>query len=320
MEEQRAKRIAYTNARISFAVRCLEELKAIGPLETGINDRLSSAQRSRRWDLVSELHAIYRQFDPFLPIAVSGDSAFVNTESLLGVYCDEVLPYRDAIHDLYYEDPGPARAEPRSGAPGPLRNADLVRFYDRAVAELQESFGGDSYREFYESFRFPEDVVHEVTLVERMGLFRPDDWIENNDYLLPVVTQRPVHKIPFRVRHSLDEIYDMFRLGQWRACVALSRALLELVLVNEKRLFEGPVYREDASGRRWPRRIGELVEMAGASFPELSDAMQTIVQWANQTLHPGRGNAPLQELDRVERTWALECVAAIRLICERIYF
>ena len=319
MMDQRDRRIAHTNARVALAKQYLEELMAIGPLEKGINGRLSESQRSRRRELISELSYIYRQFDAFLPIAVSGNSAFLNTESLLRVYCEDVLPYRNAIHELLYEDLDPERREPRDPTPGPERNRDVARFFHQATADLQDHFEDESHGELYASFRFPEDIAHEIALVDRMGLFQPDEWIENNDYLLPVVTEKPLQKIPARVRSRLDEIYDLFRLGQWRACVALSRALLELVLINEKHFLEGSVFQEDESGGRWTKPIGELIEMADRPFPELKDAMETIVQWANQTLHPGRGDVPMSKLDRVERTWALECVSAIRLVCGRIY-
>ena len=319
MTDRRQSRIAHTNARISLAKQCLKELMAMGPLEKGIKERLSEAQRSRRSELVAELSRIYRQFDAFLPIAVSGDSAFLNTESLIRVYCEEVLPYRNSIHDLFYEDLNAEQTDRVDLTPGPERNGDVERFFRRAVEDLHDHFEDDAYAEFYASFHLSEDIAHEIALVDRMGLFRPDEWIENNDCLLPVVTEKPLRKIPSRVRSRLDEIYDLFRLGQWRACVALSRALLELLLINEKHLLEGSVYQEDESGGKWTRPIGDLVEMAGESFPELKDAMKTIVQWANQTLHPGRGGVPMTRLDRVERTWALECVSAIRSVCEQIY-
>jgi hypothetical protein len=318
--DQREKRIAYTNSRISFAKQCLEELRAMGPLRKGSGERLSEAQRSRRSELVRELDFIYRQFDAYLPIAVSGDSAFVNTGSLIRVYCEEVLPHRNAIHALYLALLDADTGEPRNSEPGPSRGGEVGKFFSRAIGELRQVLEHDPRSDPYAGFfHSPENVVDEVTLVERMGLLRPDDWIANNACLLPVATDRPLNKIPFRVRDRLDEIYDLFRLGQWRACVALSRALLELVLVNEKHLLAGPVHQWDESGRKWTRPIGELMDLAAERFPELEDAMRTIVQWANPTLHPGRGDAPIERLDRVERTWALECVSAIRLVCERIY-
>jgi hypothetical protein len=116
----------------------------------------------------------------------------------------------------------------------------------------------------------------------------------------------------------LGEVSRLFILGQWMGCIALSRALLEYVLLHRASLFSQDVY-EHRGNERKPKRLRELVETAGIDFPQLVGPLEEIVDLGNTVMHPKSGGKRIQLEPALGRAWAKRAATALRQVCEVLF-
>jgi hypothetical protein len=271
--------------------------------------------------------------DLFTQLMVRGDSIIEIEQESVRFYRERLEPIRHHVQniefrDLKVESPDEwlPRKEQRAAAEDSveftrLRQGNLEVVFAYAIRELLNEMecGNPSYERLLEGgFGDLDRLRREADWVIASGLLRPDDWISNADELSPVLTETPARNIPTNIRARLSEISRLFTLGQWMGCIALSRALLEYVLLHRASRFSQDVY-ESRRSKRKPKRLREIVEIAGVDFPQLAGAMEEIIDLGNTVMHPKTGGKMIQLEPERGRAWAKRAVTALRRVCEVLF-
>jgi len=75
-----------------------------------------------------------------------------------------------------------------------------------------------------------QKVMQNCNLVAQRFWFNPDAWLANERAISPVIVAR--ERVPKPVKSRIDEIYLSLVFGNWMSAIALSRCLLEYVLLD----------------------------------------------------------------------------------------
>jgi len=75
-----------------------------------------------------------------------------------------------------------------------------------------------------------QKVMQNCNLVAQRFWFNPDTWLANERAISPVIAAR--ERVPKPVKSRIDEIYLSLVFGNWMSAIALSRCLLEYVLLD----------------------------------------------------------------------------------------
>lgn len=144
--------------------------------------------------------------------------------------------------------------------------------------------------------------------------FKPDSWKVNAERIGSIVVTQPLEKIPTHVKQRVHEIHYSFVFNNPMATIALSRCLLEFVILDKKSLLK----KEDATelynkdGR--VAGISKLADVAANTFPELKHDMEYIIESGNQIMHPRKKVRHIILPKRAE-----ECVNKITRIVGTLY-
>jgi len=157
--------------------------------------------------------------------------------------------------------------------------------------------------------------------------FKPDDWVENQEDLFPIIVSRDLKKIPVPILARVQEIYESYIFSNWMAVIALSRSLLEYALVDEQSLVKIENLYVDDEKREY-RNLWELIADAKKVNPklmtsELAKSMTRIKDLANQrVMHPprpsGRSLADVRWIPARQKE-AKECIGKIFEIITVLY-
>ena len=115
--------------------------------------------------------------------------------------------------------------------------------------------------------------------------FNPDAWAANAMSINPTVVTRSLERIPTHVKQRVHEIYHSFIFGNPMAAIALSRCLLEFVILDRK-LGGDELYNADGK----VKRLSALAGIAAQGFPELENDMKFIIESGNEIMHPRKKN------------------------------
>ena len=121
--------------------------------------------------------------------------------------------------------------------------------------------------------------------------FKPDAWAANAENIGSVVVTQPLKNIPAHVRLRVEEIYYSFIFGNPMAAIALSRCLLEFVILDKKSLLEkklGVAELYNADGK--VKGLSKLAAIVAQVFPELENDMKFIIESGNEIMHPRKKN------------------------------
>ena len=161
-------------------------------------------------------------------------------------------------------------------------------------------------------------ILGDCKKVIAKSYFQPDGWTANENELLSIVVNKEMEKIPYHVKSRVVEIYRSFIFGNYMAVIALSRCLLEFVIVDRKSLLEKrlneKVKTTNANGTNKP--IRELILIAASAFPELEKGMHYIREQGNRIMHPDKKIVPLEPF---VKNLAKHCIDEIQKIIGVLY-
>jgi len=178
---------------------------------------------------------------------------------------------------------------------------------------------GLDFWELDDTDKFPEDALKATNRLIYSSFFRPDEWLRNADEIEPVLGDAAEQRIPNKIRFRLKELYRSFILGNYLSAIALSRAVLEYVLVDQSAQIGINPFSDDPRYQNSFRILRLLVEDASKQQPELKADMESIVYSGNLALHPKKKTNLILD-PFVLRKHALASIKATRGIVEKLYF
>lgn len=162
---------------------------------------------------------------------------------------------------------------------------------------------------------FDEDDLEKARKLVDAAFFQPNHWLSNAELLKPVLSEN-VSAIPWHVKLRLKEIYQSFLFGNWMAVFSLSRSVLEYALINKSASLGINAYKNN--GNAWGVR--ELVNKASKVIekPDISQAMDSIVERGNWVMHPKKKEKLIQS-PLALRDKAYESVTSLRAVISELY-
>ena len=161
--------------------------------------------------------------------------------------------------------------------------------------------------------------VRDAEVLLFSSFFRPDEWVRNAKDIDPLMGKEIDLLLNSSVRTRLQELAHSFILGNYLAATALSRSILEYVLITKAgTLGIDP----SAQNPKFPgrmKRLGVLVDEFKDAKPALAIDMEAIVEAGNATLHPKRKEA-IALLRLALREKALTSIGALRRVIDLLYF
>ena len=148
-----------------------------------------------------------------------------------------------------------------------------------------------------------EELKDEYEELLWSGYFNPDDWVRNLREMPIVAKGRVQFREPVRVR--LEEIRRAYFFGNWLSVIALSRCLMEYVLIEA---LGKDAYRRAQKGGREVKGLEDLKVEMSERKPELKKDMESIQERGNYVMHPRHKSGNI--LGRREQD-ARDCFRAI---------
>ena len=213
----------------------------------------------------------------------------------------KMLPGLRKIQDAIERDP-----------PGP---GDGIKNAFAGVIDFAQNYltncSSDEFDQLIDEFEGLEDSYTCKRVIEK-PYFEPDAWRSNE--LFPFVVTRSLEKIPSRIHHRIREMQRSFVFGNWMSAIAMSRCLLEYVLVERKHIFKMDAYTDEKKTQVRP--LSHLIADATKIRPELGEFMTRIQKAGNDVMHP-----PRQKVSRLPSTKneAKECIESISEIIGALY-
>lgn len=237
---------------------------------------------------------------------------------VLEFYKDRVLPNLSAI-DRAFEIIDPDLAALfclLDGVLIPSGAGGKVRFtFDVAIERMEELIEDNPDLEDSFSVSRANDVL-ESKLIE----FEPDKWLDNAGELYPVRTSRKGADIPVHAKYRIIEIYRSYVFGNWLSVLALSRSVLEYVILDNLHKFEiSPKYETTIrKGAPKQKKLSHLIEEMGERLPEIVSSMEEIRDYGNEYIHPKKTKTSKEVLfQRKEK--AKNCLRHLRNVVEALY-
>ena len=159
-----------------------------------------------------------------------------------------------------------------------------------------------------------ENLEHAERLLYS-DFFEPDRWLSNSEILQPIVGEKADNRLNLLLRQRLKELYRSFILGNHFAALALSRSILEYVLIEKSGKLGFDPHRSDGD----IKRLSRLIEDAAAALPKLKDAMELVCDGGNMVMHPRKHKSNISSLPSAMRSLALDSITAVRAIVEALY-
>ena len=142
---------------------------------------------------------------------------------------------------------------------------------------VSEVFEGWKKNRYHFNWSEMEDAHRDL---ENSGYFTPDNWVRNLGEIPPVVKGPLQFCKPVRIR--LEEIRRSYFFGNWLSVIALSRCLMEYVLIQA-------LGKDAKSGRKENggyKPLGALIAEMSGRMRELQMDMESIKERGNYIMHP----------------------------------
>lgn len=187
--------------------------------------------------------------------------------------------------------------------PGPRRTIDEI-LKDAFARLVNDPKLNDYHEAELEGVKYL--IGHEI--------FRPDDWWQRSKILTPVMGDDIDSRLPGSIRQRLKEIYRSYLFGNFLAVIALSRATLEYAMIDKGASLGIVTAEQDGKSLK----LGAMIDVAAAIYPELSEHLEGIREAGNKTLHPQRKERLFLNEGYVEEV-ALRTLTGLRFVLEGIY-
>ena len=163
------------------------------------------------------------------------------------------------------------------------------------------------------------ESVRDAEVLLFSSFFRPDEWVRNAKDINPLMGRGIDSLLNVSVRARLRELAHSFILGNYLAATALSRSILEYVLLTKAGALGINPSAQDRNYPKRMKRLGVLVEDFKDAKPELATDMEAIVEAGNTTLHPKRKEV-IALLPLALREKALASISALRRVIDSLYY
>ena len=195
--------------------------------------------------------------------------------------------------------------------------SNAIKTAIKLAIRAAEAYITDLWEEDRESWESNGLDLSDVENIVRKPYFNPDDWVDNENELPPIVITREIKQIPKRILERVNEIYRSFIFGNWMSVIALSRCLLEYAIIDRKSFLEIEIYLDKDKKRI--KRLSDLASdvYAKAPFSAWKKNMENIIDAGNKVMHPSpRGNISKFPPGKKD---AKRCVDSITKIIEDLY-
>ena len=164
----------------------------------------------------------------------------------------------------------------------------------------------------------PENVRDAEALLFSQ-FFRPDEWMRNAKDINPLMGKNIEVLLNLTVRTRLRELAHSFILSNYLATTALSRSILEYVLIAKAAALGINPSAQDPKHPSRMKRLSVLVDEFKGAKPALATDLEAIVEAGNATLHPRR-NEVIALLPLALREKALASIGALRRVIDSLYY
>ena len=162
--------------------------------------------------------------------------------------------------------------------------------------------------------KFLPDAAFEV-IDSKLIVFDPDSWLDRAGTLTPVRTNRKNVELPAHARFRLEEIYRAYVFGSWLSVLALSRSVLEYVILDNLHKFQiDPLWpTTDETGKGKKKKLAHLIDDMGVHLPHIRQAMHKLREYGNDYLHPEKSTISKETLFKREQVakQAIELLASV---------
>ena len=151
--------------------------------------------------------------------------------------------------------------------------------------------------------------------------FKPDEWLENANELNPIRTSRKGADIPVHVRYRVLEIYRSYIFGNWISVLALSRSVLEYVILDNLHKFNiKPQHLTTInSSKKTTKSLKALIIEVGEKTPDILSSMEKVREYGNEYIHPKTTKISREVLLFRRKENAKDCLYHLRIAIETLY-
>lgn len=272
-----------------------DEVKTLG-VE---HKRLVATLAVSLWQAMAEVETAFKR-------AALDGAAVAASSTGVEKYRERVQPYTTEIGPILV---ALADIEPDSTALPPEEcNTPVLNILESGLDfwRLDADDGGDQFSH--------KDLVRAERLLSS-EFFEPDRWLSNSEALPLIVGDKADIKLNMPLRQRLRELYHSFVLGNDYATLALSRSILEYVLIDRAGALGFDPHGSDGK----IKRLSWLIDDAAAVHPEIKAAMESVRDAGNMVMHPGGHKTNVTSLPGALKFAALESTKAVRSIVESLY-
>ncbi|MHB1897544.1 MAG: DUF4145 domain-containing protein [Metallibacterium sp.] len=303
-QDSQAARI---NSCIHQSLRLMEHLRSLLPNlrvdEVNTLDlehkHLAGALASLLWQAMDEVETAFKR-------AALDGAAVAASSTGVEKYREQVQSHTSEFDSILF---ALADIEPNSTAlPPEERNTPVLDILLSGFDfwSLDVNGGGDQFSN--------EDLKRAGRLLSS-SFFEPDRWLSNSEILQPIVGDKADIRLNTPLRQRLKELYHSFKLGNHYAALALSRSILEYVLIDRAGALGFDPHGSDGKFKR----LSWLIDDAAAVHPEIKAAMESVRDAGNMVMHPGGHKTNVTSLPGALKFAALESTKAVRSIVESLY-
>jgi len=309
---------------LALAKQFYQELTALSTIDRLSNQRYGNGpKRQRIQELVTILFglltAIEQELSAYLDKAEDAPIMQIGLE-LRDFYTNELEPNGDKLRNIFLDITGLRESlgvtdwkELRTALkPHQKSIANAVSWaLERWWTMLEEGEQEDWLERGF-------NIKDALDIVEK-GFFAPDNWLENQRLLRPVLLDRPLNTVPQHVQRRFREIYQSFTYGLWMSAICLSRSVSEFAIIdNGPRL--GLNITTIWNGKEVFKSFEGLIYEVANKCPILRTHLDKVRITGNRILHPKRKNdIEIISFPKVEREEALKCIKSTRFVVERLY-
>ena len=196
----------------------------------------------------------------------------------------------------------------------------LYSEYGKIYSKLGDSdgeqliFDHEDEEELDEHFHSTYKPLRDLEHIVSSKYFQPDDWQRNLADIAPVAMCKSPDQLPGHARERLKEVFNSYVYGNWLACIATSRALLEYCMIDCKHILQVEVYEEGDTKKA--RRLHDIIESINPAEYPVED-MKKVQEYGNEAMHPVKSKKVKSIV--FHKPQALDCIRSLSRVLGALY-
>ena len=275
-----------------------------------IDDYLGDIDLQEQWcSSVEHVGWLSRKIDDLyekLPI-IKDIPVYSDNEGHYEYYLNEIRPcIIDFAWATYYRDPEEEEGDSINHYYDSMKKCvrELVHEFIESKAPDRES--EEEYSPAYKQLDYLANIVSGK-------YFQPDSWQRNLADIKPVPMSKSPDQLPMHVRKRLGEVFRSYVYGNWLACIATSRALMEYCIIDRKHILGVEVFEGDT---KKARRLHDIIEsISPAEYPV--EDMKKVQEYGNEAMHPVKSKKVKSIV--FHKPQALDCIQSLSRVLSALY-